>query len=630
MTSILSAPRNLFEIENARNLRRDEVVATFVPTHAFRRLLSHKHHILLGSRGSGKTAVAQMLSHDYLSRLDDEQAAELIESKSLIGTYLATRWDWVAGLTAQRFESQNDQIAHFCCEFNLAVCLAFLPTIRSCLLRYSMDKGLRARNEEAICEVLSKRWFSAEPGAGAGAPAAIATLEGIHRRLDELVYSRQLQAARWRVGGRRVAGEPRFGTSFAVDLFAPLRAAIGVVSATLDLPDDAAWLVCLDEAEFLQAEHQRILNTYMRSHPHGLFLKITATPYWHLPDETLLPRVGLDPTHDFDYVYLDRDPVMHSQTEDEQGRAGTRFGRLLFEKRQHASDLVTLSLDELLGESQLLDPQPHDWSPESDDWRSLEKHADPSIVTRAREMVRTPNGVTAFKDQIGRKIRPALKLRDEVARASRGRRQLDLYSGASMVIRCGDANPRRLIRLFSRMLRETASINASERVRQVTSLRPAVQTRVLTQFSENTLLVSQAFSQPEADLFRFLRDLGEYMQYCMHRMPLMTDQIGSIGLENEVISDSDWEIIRRAVALGLLYPHMNPEAPDELPVRTGTYRLAFVLAPYFRLLPRQGKPRRLATIRRELGRIRDQQAKARLMRRAPGLFPPGQIQGEGE
>jgi len=47
---VASPKRNLFEIENARNLSRQELVETFVPTQSFWRLLSAKHHVVLGSR----------------------------------------------------------------------------------------------------------------------------------------------------------------------------------------------------------------------------------------------------------------------------------------------------------------------------------------------------------------------------------------------------------------------------------------------------------------------------------------------------------------------------------------------------------------------------------------------------
>ena len=86
-----SHKRNLFEIENARNLSRRELVETFVPTQSFWRLLSAKHHIVLGSRGSGKTALARMLSHDHLALLNEARAQSAIREQQFIGVYVPTR-----------------------------------------------------------------------------------------------------------------------------------------------------------------------------------------------------------------------------------------------------------------------------------------------------------------------------------------------------------------------------------------------------------------------------------------------------------------------------------------------------------------------------------------------------------
>src|SRR5438105_1533377 len=114
--------RNLFEIENARNLTRDEIVRTFGPPEAFWRLLSAKNHILLGSRGSGKTAIAKMLAHDHLSKWDDERAKDAVDSKAYIGMYVPTRLEWVGGLKNRPWQTDVEREAHFSWRLNLATC----------------------------------------------------------------------------------------------------------------------------------------------------------------------------------------------------------------------------------------------------------------------------------------------------------------------------------------------------------------------------------------------------------------------------------------------------------------------------------------------------------------------------
>ena len=141
----------------------------------------------------------------------------------------------------------------------------------------------------------------------------------------------------WRVCavGYLEPGEKPVGLRFQVHLFAPLRRAISIASRIFEFSESTAWLLCLDEAEFLEDDHQRILNSHMRAHSGNLFFKITTMPYAHRGSETTT-RVALDAGHDFDYVYLDSDPVFHAKTKTERGRIGTQFARQVFGKRAEA------------------------------------------------------------------------------------------------------------------------------------------------------------------------------------------------------------------------------------------------------------------------------------------------------
>jgi hypothetical protein len=48
--------------------------------------------------------------------------------------------------------------------------------------------------------------------------------------------------------------------------------------------------------------------------------------------------------------------------------------------------------------------------------------------------------------------------------------------------------------------------------------------------------------------------------------------------------------------LGLLFPNVGANNPDQMPDREGTFHLAYVLAPMYRLLPRRGRAHALRTM----------------------------------
>ena len=574
--------RNLFEIENARNLTRDEVVQTFVPTETFWRMLSAKNHVLLGSRGSGKTALAKMLSHDHLSRLPEQKVMDAVAAKAFIGLYVPTRLEWVGGLRNKPWQTESEKEHYFRWRLNIATCLSFLVAAESCLQFYESDESARIRSERSLCQSLSAAWAYDK---------RIDSIAGLRQYLETVEHQKQIQLARQCAGLTRPEDQP-IGVDFDIDLFAPLRRAMTAATEIFSLPENTAWLLCLDEAEFLDNDHQRILNSHMRAHSGNLFFKLTTVPYsHHLETTTPMP---VDPGHDFEYVYLDRDPVFLERTRYERGRIGTSFARKLFSKRAAVSgeQFARVTVHDLLGNSEILDPRPEDWKPDSPNMKLLAQYASPETIDRATKM----QGKPEFMSQIGRKLHGALILRHKVA-SLKGRTSLDVYSGATMAMRCGDSNPRRLIRIFNAMLLAARWRTSVEGTFNDRPIEPDKQTQILVRLSDDILSATQSEPQVGAELFHLITMIGEYMRHSLHEMPITTDQISSIWIDDK-IPQSEWRLIARAVALGLLYPSVNQNNPDELPVKQGTFHLSYALAPHFRILPRRGKARSLSTIER--------------------------------
>ncbi len=579
--------RNLFEIENARNLTRDEIVATFVPTQVFWRLLSAKNHIILGARGSGKTALAKMLSHDHLSLLDNERARQAIRAKAFIGIYVPTSIEWVGGLKNKPWQSEAAAEEFFSWRLNISTCLAFLVTLRSCLTTYIESKGERARVENDLVRELARSW--------ADEAKEIGTVRALQEYLEDTEHRKQQQLARARVLGDQGGGDTPVGIGFSTDLFAPLRRGITLTARALNLPSDCVWLLCLDEAEFLQPFHHRILNSYLRSSSWPLVFKITTMPYFHHTQDTNT-GVPLNVGDDFEYVYVDQDPVLVSARE---GEERSDFAVALFQKRAKVSGKKYrgVTLDELLGPSPLLDPKQSEWGPESPKMALLRTYASKETIARAESL---SGSRSAFMDQIARKLHGALLLRHAVE-SQRGRQELDVYSGASMAIRCGDGNPRRLIRIFNALLLGARwKPKHTEPSLQIGTLSPKAQTRILTTFSQSTL--SRLQSEPECgpELLDLMIRIGKYMRKNLHSEPLTTDQVSSIRVDKS-IDVNRWKLVQRGVTLGLLFPNVSANKPDQMPEREGIFHVAYVLAPCFRTLPRRGRPRSLATILTRMG-----------------------------
>ncbi|WP_435627609.1 ORC-CDC6 family AAA ATPase [Candidatus Ferrigenium straubiae] len=560
--------RNLFEVENARNLSSIEVVNTFVPTKSFWRLLSPKNHIVLGARGSGKTELVRMLAHDHLSQFDDKRAKEIIQRKEFIGIYVPTRLEWVGGLKNKQWQTEAEAEKFFQWRLNISTCAALLVTLKSCLDTYIKNHGDRARTERDLARALYKTWTDNPEG-------SCETIFALHELLEDIEHGKQAQITRARITGIATSNELMIGAYFESELFSPLRRAITLASRALDFPENSVWMLCLDEAEFLEPHHHRILNSHLRAHPGNLVFKITTMPYYHHTLETNM-NACLNVGHDFEYIYIDKDPIEFLPSED----SGEYFAKMLFNKRaeQSAGDYKWEDFEALLGASVLLDSRISDWSADSKMMALMKKHANSATQARAGRLAGTPD----FKDQISRKIHGALLLREAVAQ-KRGRAELDVYSGIRMAIRCSDANPRRLIRIINLFISERGK---SETLNQI---KPQRQTMLLTAFSNSTLSRVQSEPQNGPDLYKFLSAAGNYMRRDLHDNLLGTDQVSSIAIDVP-ITDNEWTVIKNAVGLGLLYPNINANSGDQMPERIGVFRLAYVLAPNFKILPRKGKP----------------------------------------
>lgn len=589
--------RNLFEIDNARNLSRHELVDTFIPTQSFWRLLSAKHNVLLGARGQGKTALAKMLSHDHLALLaeqrDEARARSAIRDQAFIGIYLPTRLEWVGGLRNKPWLDEREREELFQWRLNVASCIAFIPVASSCISTYVEGRAEQARTEKDLTAQLCKDWLVHEV-------ASCGDLLQLRRHLEDTDYRKQIQLLRERAIGSLPADELPVGIAFGMELFGPLRQGIRLLSRSLSIDATCSWLLCLDEAEFLEEMDHRIVNSHMRAYPDNLFIKLTTMPYCHY---TLATNIGaaLVPDQDFTYINMESDRVLTARARGDADTIGTRFGRTLFKKLLEASDPEiaalgdrdAISATEILGESEILDPKQEDWSADSENMRLLEKYGSPDTIRRARRL----SGTRAFLPAIGRKINGPLRLRKQVDDWT-GNKALTAYSGARMTIRCADDNPRHMIRIFNAllMLRSREQKWAMRARIKTHWISAEDQTRAMLSFSKNTLNQYRSFPEVGPDLHELLWMIGEFMRVEFHEKPLTTDQITSIVID-DTISVTDWKLVRVAVGHGLLHPNVGPNNPDAMPWREGTFHLAYALAPNFLLLPRRGKAVRLNTVR---------------------------------
>lgn len=568
-----------FETDNARNLTAQQLSSHFIWLPSFERLLTPKNHIVLGSRGSGKTAFAKMLSHSYLARSSHAKAKRIIEDKSYIGTYVPMKLDWIGGISNKSWMTDEEKLFFFQWRLNIATCMAFTSTIESCLNEYvGSDGGERSVKEYQIVCKLAKEWFDECDD--------IVTIKELREALEDIEFKKQKQIIRYRILGESIPEEMLIGLTFEMDLFTPFKRAVTLAKRFFNVPDESTWLLCLDEAEFLDKSYHKALNSHLRTESGNIAFKITTLPYHHHTLDTLT-EASLDIDHDFQYVYIDQMVSVGASTDPTKL---ANFSRELFTRRLPiALRKSQVSLDFLLGSSELLGDVDAEWAEGSPMMKLLEKYATAKTIDRAKEKINDPG----FKDQIGRKMQGMLLLKDAVGK-NKGNTDIDIYSGVNLFVLCSDGNPRRIIRMLNSIVHAVSFKRNSKDDTGFIPLKKSKQSSILKNISQNALLVAQVEPEIGNDLYEFLKEIGEHFSDKLHSEKVGSDYYGSISVTSQ--DPEIWKYITRSVALGLMVPNINTNNPDPLPRVEGVFRLAYVLSPMFNIMPRKGKSIKLNSV----------------------------------
>ncbi|CAB5680157.1 TPA: hypothetical protein L7V73_004870 [Klebsiella quasipneumoniae subsp. similipneumoniae] len=560
---------NIFEHSNARYFTSNQLAEEFVWTPAFESLISNKNHIILGSRGSGKTALIKMLSHECLTKLNDEKARKIINERSFIATYIPLKVEWVNSIGDI---DDNNQLFRW--SLNLSSCARFLDTIRSCLHSYVEDEIDRIIKEKAICNKISELWLSKK----------LNTITDIYDELEIIEYKKNIIFNKIKLGLKLSDDDLMVGLNFNADLFKPLIMALFTVRKEIGLSNSSTFCVCIDEAEFLTKDHHRILNTHMRSYNEIVF-KITTMPYRHYTLETDT-GTPLNMGHDFDYLNIDKQGL-HGSSKNNSHNFFENFAEKLFRKRIKNSSIINkeITLEFLLGNSILVD-SPKDSLPDDKLMEKVREYCDSSTIKRAERLLE--QDYSLFESSISRKLRGTLILKDSFQRY-KGNASPFIFSGYSLIVRCSDGNPRRLLRLFNYLFS-----NSIDTCTELKPLSDKEQGAKLKEFSYSELdgLNLEVDGKKAFDLFT---TIGRFLKDKLHTDKINTDTYNSFSFDVE--DDKVWKYIETAVDLGLIYPDFRGlDNDNKMPNRKGRFSLAFCLSPHFYLMPRKGNSIKLSVI----------------------------------
>jgi hypothetical protein len=574
-----------FEVDNAKQLSVEKTVHYFVPPKNFANLLSGKNHILLGSRGSGKTTWVRMLAHDHIVLAAKQKGpsyeyARQALSRNVIGIYIPTNIGLVGSLKNKPWQGEKDAEAFFQWRLNLHSCAALIPIIRSCIEHYVAKPVDRKIAELDICTLLSKTWSRDQDN--------VTTLSALRLLLARIETERIDSIARCRAKQESLTD---LNDYFDSDLFSPIRYAMEVIGYVVEIPNDALWMICIDEAEYLTPEHHRILNSHLRTAAGNLVFKIATMPFAHhtLTTNTSEPvRDG----HDFEYVYVDQVPIDSRGAQDDA--EFLKFAREVFSRRisEKSTEYRSLTLTQLLGPSPLIEEKTLESKRDIAQFMELlNRYANEATKARAARLL--SSDMTRFRNEISRKMHGALLLRDAMANKS-GNSKTRVFCGELMVVRCADGNARRLVRLLNALAKQLVQLQKPDTLAHY-PLEAGVQNEVMESIARDTLNRVQSEPPHGIETFKYLMAVGSYMQRIFSARRIGSDFVTSIVLQESDGGDLQ-AFVKQSVQLSLLIPAKTNKPNGTNAPCSGTFHLAFLFSPLFGLLPRRNKAMRLPVV----------------------------------
>lgn len=591
-----------FGNDNAKYLNPADVARTFVPVAAFWKLFTDKHHVVLGTRGSGKTAIAKMVSHDHLKRLDHPLARTYVDEKRFIGVYAPARLNWVSGVKSQLLGTDGPEREYFILRINFVLAQSLLVTLTSCVDSY-INEDDKAQAEYQLVRDILELWApDVEPD------RPIYTLKDLAKTIAKTDFRLQRVTTRNKYGESSAslrAFDASLTCSFGTQLAQPIVALWPIIQEAFSFSDSTRIIVAIDEMEFLTEDHQHILNGLLRGYEGAFLFKFITAPYCHytLATESNAPLIE---DHDFSYIHMDNDREVDLAAlpfEIAPGDLRFAFHIALFLRRAEAAQIPIdpKLLHRLLGVSEVLDPMAVTNANLTDIVRQMSRHANNKTqdrlqkhlyqFTRATKDTVKTDVRRRISDELIRKLKPLVRLR-ELVRARVGARKGRAYSGMTMVLACTDGNPRILIRTFKALFPDLR-VMASDpsKVKPVPAER---QNEVLEVTSERFWNSIWAVPDVGPNLSLLIGRLGEDFYRRLHVEPIGTDAFASVTVST---SDADiMPLIKQAVAWGFMYPHFKDEKRPALPATEGEFRLSYTLAPKFSILPRRGRSVPLRTI----------------------------------
>lgn len=598
----------IFESFNARALLPKQVSETFVPSAAFRSLCMRRHSLVLGPRGSGKTTLLKMLEPVALETWPHQEAEGFIDAIDFVGVFIPFDRSWQMQVTIANglteVGSTTGVLGKAAFSAHLYRCFTSCLVNRTSEptnLRQFRRVRLRPFQEEKLAKALADIWHI---------PLRAASLLGVRLALSERLASiGQLASLLRSAPAEERDGILRDQPELFLPYFEGLTAALDAWEIITNSPTET-WALAFDELELAPREIKGDLFAAMRSTDSRLLLKLALSPY----DDDIRNQLGPGgPQAGQDYQEI---PLWYSEKKDAEP-----FCRALWDAMLRDLGKTPIKPQIAFGRSRF-DTDPSEWRGSqsrtaygmgSRASRHFQRLADidPSFrdyLTRRRLNTRELDLVPSEQRPAEiRKIAPIVETRLFFLRLSerdlaptgretarRSRKRLTLYTGWNTFCAVSEGNPRWFIGMVTGMLS-----NEAEPVRITQQSQAAAISAAARRYRAalRTIPVAHGIaSTRQQGLLSVLDGIARYFRERQIEGPFSPEPPGSFVVDAKVSPEVAFAVSQSLNAGAIVHVPDSRSEPSPMDLAGRRYRLCYLLAAIYGLIPRLGRGIALSSI----------------------------------
>ncbi|WP_119789593.1 ORC-CDC6 family AAA ATPase [Flavobacterium anhuiense] len=563
---------------NARHLNPEEVAKNFIFSKSFSSLIQGNHSVLLGARGCGKTTLMKMLTLNGLHSWKGAQALVVRNSIPFYSVYISTDIFWnVKNNKSYEHLEDYENFAEIISRFSVAtnVFVSLCETFQQ-ILSLELNLEPDSKSEIELCELLIKEWMLDNT-----IPTLNYIKESLKRRSDQ--FNRFIQ--------KIIFNYRNSDNKLVLDeyLFIEFKSSINLVVSIFDriFKTEKKWAFCFDELELAPNWLFEELFLSLRSTNQNLIFKLSASPIVSLSKE-IPATVG----NDLNLIKMWEEGDEKFSKKIVASILRKRFGKII-------------DPDNFFTSNSIYNKDKGSYEQGSEFYQIIKEliskdESFKKFLISKKVNVEKPIAVDEkTKDTLFRKIKPIVYFRNyyidsvfsdensQIKSKLRSRKTATVYSGAEVIYKICDGNPRWLIGIVNSILTKSFNKSKSASIKdiQVDVLQEtAVQfMNIISNIPINPIkLRNTAITYTLEDIIKLI---GDSFTNEILGPTFKMDPKGSFKVDESVflIPDQFIELLEKAVYQGALILVDSNQSVFDFEVRGKKFRLAYMLAPLFKL-----------------------------------------------